>query len=331
MSSAAARPRVQWRDVDGILLLDKPLALSSNQALQQARRLFRARKAGHTGSLDPLASGLLPLCFGEATKVSGFLLDADKHYVARLVLGARTTTGDAEGEVVARAPIPPLDAAAVARALAGFVGRQRQVPPMYSALKRDGRPLYELARAGIEVEHDAREVEILRLDLLALGEDSLEFEVECSKGTYVRTLGEDIARALGTEGHLVALRRTAIGALDGYRAWTLEELSALAARGESELDAALLPIDAGLDWPAETLDDVRVSDVLHGRAVPVGIPDAAHARLRDAAGRLVALAAVQSGRAAPFRVIAPARSLTIEPEPQRKGASSSAPEGERSS
>ena len=316
-AGSGARPRPEWRDVDGILLLDKPVGLSSNQALQRARRLYRARKAGHTGSLDPLASGVLPLCFGQATKVSGWLLDADKRYRARLALGTRTTTGDAEGEPVAHAAVPPLDEARARAALDALVGPQRQLPPMYSALKRDGRPLYELAREGVEVEREPRDIEIRRLELLAFDGAFLDFEVLCSKGTYVRTLGEDIARALGTEGHLAALRRTSVGALDGRRAWTLGELEAMAARGDAALAGILLPIDAGLDWPAATLDDARVRDVLLGRAVPVGIPDAAQARLHDPAGRLVALAAVSAGRAAPFRVIAPAHSLTMVAGAQR--------------
>jgi tRNA pseudouridine55 synthase len=259
-----SRPRIEWRDVDGILLLDKPVGSTSNQALQRARRLFRARKAGHTGSLDPLASGMLPLCFGEATKVSGFLLDSDKTYRARLALGARTATGDAEGEAVERAPVPVLDEARVRATLAGFVGPYRQVPPMYSALKRDGRPLYELARAGHEVAREARDLVLHRLDLLALAADALDFEVHCSKGTYVRTLGEDLARALGTVGHLAALRRLAVAPFGDAPLVTFETLEACA--DETVRDRLLLPADAALaGWPAVELDAQGAADVRHGR------------------------------------------------------------------
>jgi tRNA pseudouridine(55) synthase len=183
------------RDVDGILLLDKPAGLTSNRALQVAKRLFAARKAGHTGSLDPLATGLLPLCFGEATKVSSFLLDADKGYRVRCRLGAATATGDADGEVIKTAAVPALKAADVETALAGFRGRIRQTPPMYSALKHEGRRLYELAREGKEVERKPREIEIRELRLVELAGGDIEYDVRCSKGTYVRTLSEDIARA----------------------------------------------------------------------------------------------------------------------------------------
>jgi tRNA pseudouridine55 synthase len=262
-----ARPRVEWRDVDGILLLDKPVGASSNDALQRARRLFRARKAGHTGSLDPAASGVLPLCFGEATKVAGLLLDGDKSYRATLALGAATATGDVEGAVVATAPVPPLDAATLHAACSGFLGAQMQVPPMYSALKRDGRPLYELARAGVEVERAPRPVTIRRLEARVLAPDRIEFKVDCSKGTYVRTLGEDLARALGTVGHLAALRRTAVAPFAGRPAVTLEALEAL---DEAARDARLLGADAALPgWPAVEVDARGEDDLRHGRSAAV--------------------------------------------------------------
>lgn len=273
-----SRPRIEWRDVDGILLLDKPVGASSNHVLQQARRLFRARKAGHTGSLDPLASGMLPLCFGNATKVSGFLLDADKTYRARLVLGARTATGDAEGEIVERAPVPLLDATALRAACAAMIGPYRQVPPMYSALKRDGRPLYELARAGQEVEREARDLVLHRLDVLDIGDGWFDFEVHCSKGTYVRTLGEDLARALGTVGHLGALRRLEVAPFGRGPMVDFATLEACA--DEAARDRLLLPPDAALaGWPAIELGAAGADDVRHGRATACE-PAAPGARVR---------------------------------------------------
>jgi tRNA pseudouridine55 synthase len=227
-------------------LLDKPVGLSSSQALQQARRLYRATKAGHTGSLDPLASGVLPLCFGQATKIAGLLLDSDKTYRASLVLGSRTSTGDREGTVVETRPVPPLTAAAVRAVLEGFIGEREQMPPMYSALKRDGEALYKIARRGVEVGRAPRRIRIVRLALESLEDGRLAFEVTCSKGTYVRTLGEEVAAALGTCGHLEALRRTEVGAFAGQPVHTFAELEALA-MDERALDALLLPVDVGLD------------------------------------------------------------------------------------
>ena len=234
------RPRVPRRALDGVLLLDKGLGLSSNDALVRAKRLFLAQKAGHTGTLDPLASGLLPLCFGEATKFSQDLLEADKTYEATMRLGERTTTGDAEGEVLETRPVaaglPDVEAA-----LARFRGPISQVPPMHSALKRDGKPLYEYSRAGQVVERAARDVTIHRLELLGAALPDVTFRVICSKGTYVRTLAEDIGEALGCGAHLVALRRTGVGALTLEHAVTLEALEAME---QSQRDAALAPVDA---------------------------------------------------------------------------------------
>lgn len=301
-----ARPRVVWREVDGILLLDKPVGLSSNQALQRARRLYRAAKAGHTGSLDPLASGVLPLCFGQATKVSGLLLDADKTYRARLALGSRTTTGDAEGEVVERMPVPPLAAAQVAAVLAALTGPQDQLPPMYSALKRDGRPLYELAREGIEVPREPRRIVVHRLALLELAGDALEFEVHCSKGTYVRTLGEDLARALGTCGHLAALRRTAVAAFEGRTSYTLAELEGLQG-DERALDGRLLPVDVALQgWPAVRIDAAGELDFRHGRAAACHAAAPGPTRVYGPAGTLLGLGSVDDA----LRRVAPDRLLT---------------------
>ncbi len=266
MSAPADRPRREWRTVDGIVLLDKPAGMSSNQALQRVRRLYSARKAGHTGALDPLATGVLPLCFGQATKVAGLMLDADKTYHATLALGARTATGDREGEVVETLPVPALSAALVASVLERFLGPSQQVPPMYSALKRDGEPLYRIARRGIEVVREPRPIRIDSISLATLDGATLSFDVTCSKGTYVRTLGEDIAAALGTTGHLEALRRTDVGgALSRLVSHPLESLERLA-DDLGALDALLLPPDTILqDRPALTLTAAATAALLHGQ------------------------------------------------------------------
>lgn len=257
----------RWRRVDGVLLLDKAGGMTSNAALQSARRLFSAAKGGHTGTLDPMATGLLPLCFGEATKFSADLLDADKTYEAELVFGVTTDTGDADGAVIERRPAK-LDQADVEDALAGFRGRIRQVPPMYSALKRDGRPLYELARRGIEVERAPREVTVSALELLAFSGDRCRLRVTCSKGTYVRALAADVGRALGCGAHLAALRRTAVGPLDVARAVTLDRLSTLPEAGRS---ACLLPPDVLLQsLPAAHLDEGARQRFMHGNPVQAG-------------------------------------------------------------
>lgn len=232
-SNAGARP------VNGLLLLDKPPGLSSNQCLQQARQALNARKGGHTGSLDPFATGMLPLCFGEATKFSQFLLDADKHYEAVAQLGEATTTGDPEGEISERAAVPALDIDAVNAALAQFVGPQMQKPPMYSAIKMQGKRLYQLARDGIEVERPRRAITIHEIECIELAESSLRLRVHCSKGTYIRVLMEDVARALGTVAHTTVLRRTAVAPFGHAPMVSLDQPA-------SELEAALLPIDAGL-------------------------------------------------------------------------------------
>lgn len=302
------RPRPAWRAVDGLLLLDKPLALSSNQALQRARRIYRAAKAGHTGSLDPLASGMLPICFGQGTKVCAYLLDADKAYTARIALGARTASGDAEGEPVEEAPVPAPDADRLAAAARGLTGPIQQVPPMYSALKVDGQRLYALARAGVTVEREARAVTIHALDAVygdAEGR-TVEIRVRCSKGTYVRTLAEDLARALGTLGHLTMLRREWAAPFEGQGMVTLDALEALAG-DEGALDALLLPLDAALpDWPALALGPAEADAIRYGRAVPSGLAAATVRReLRlNVGGRLIALGAIEAGGTdvAPFRL-----------------------------
>lgn len=306
MNAPRDRPRREWRTVDGIVLLDKPEGLSSNQALQRVRRLYNARKAGHTGALDPLASGVLPLCFGQATKVAGLMLDADKTYRATLALGTRTATGDREGEVIEAQPVPALDDSRVDAALRGFLGPSEQVPPMYSALKRDGEPLYRLARRGIEVERAPRGIRIDAIGRVSFEGERLVFDVTCSKGTYVRTLGEDLARALGTVGHLAALRRLDVGgALSRLKTHTLAELEA-ASQDLAVLDGLLLSPDIVLmDRPAVTLDAVATAAFLHGQAVAVAAPPAAEVRIYGPEGRFLGLASTDgSGTSArPVRIM----------------------------
>ena len=266
MASAGARRRL-----DGVLLLDKTRGLSSNAALQRAKRLYRAEKAGHTGTLDPLATGLLPICFGEATKFAQLLLDADKTYVATLRLGLTTTTGDAEGEVLATRPVVS-SADELKAMLPRFVGRIAQVPPRHSALKRDGRKYYEYAREGLEIVRTAREVEVRDIELTSWRAPEVELRVHCGKGTYIRALAEDIGEALGCGAHLAALSRTGAGEFALADAITLDALAELS---EAERDAALLPVDAlvarldRLDF-----DDAEATRLVQGRPVArAGVPD----------------------------------------------------------
>jgi tRNA pseudouridine55 synthase len=283
----APEARAPRRDIDGIVLLDKPEGLSSNAALQRVRRAFSARKAGHTGSLDPLASGLLPVCLGQATKASGLLLDADKTYRFRIALGRSTTTGDREGDTVESKPVPPPGAAALRAAAAVFLGESDQVPPMYSALKHGGQRLYRLARSGVEVERAPRRIRIDRLDLLDTGDGSPEFEVACSKGTYVRSLAEDLARALGTVGHVASLRRLALGPFADGRMHSLEVIERAAEAGTG-LEGFLLPVDVALPaLPAIRLGAVEQASVLHGRPVPMAGPGDSRVRMYGVDGRFL--------------------------------------------
>lgn len=272
-----------WQRVDGVLLLDKPLGLTSNDALQKARRLFSAAKGGHTGTLDPAATGLLPLCFGEATKFSADLLDADKTYEATVQLGVTTDSGDAEGQVIATLPVT-VSEADVRQALPRFTGAIEQIPPMHSALKRNGRPLYELARKGIEVERAPRAVTIHALELLDFAGDRLTLRVRCSKGTYIRVLAADLGQALGCGGHLTGLRRTAVGDLDLNGAITLAELEALAEEARS---SRLQPVDALLQsLPALAIGGEAAERFSHGN--PVDLPDGLAGKIRVYAdGRLL--------------------------------------------
>lgn len=252
--------------VDGVLLLDKPMGVSSNQILQRVRRLFQAQKAGHTGTLDPMATGLLPICFGEATKFSAHLLNADKVYRTRVKLGEVTTTGDAEGEVVECHPPPSLSGGELESVLATFHGEIEQVPPMYSALKHQGRKLYELAREGKAVARAARRVTVYDARLLAHDADGFELEVRCSKGTYIRTLAEDIGRALGCGAHITALRRLASGPFDATGMHTLEALEALA--DQSAREAQLMPVDVLVaHLPKLTISAEQAKALLYGQAI----------------------------------------------------------------
>ncbi|MCX7556752.1 tRNA pseudouridine(55) synthase TruB [Xanthomonadaceae bacterium JHOS43] len=258
--------RPPTREVRGILLLDKPLGLSSNQALQKVRSLYNATKAGHTGALDPLATGLLPICLGEATKIAGLLLSESKAYRARVQLGAETDTDDAEGQIVRRRAVPALDRDVVAAVLPQFTGRILQVPPRYSALKRDGEPLYLRARRGETFDVPAREVDVIRIDLLELGPDWLEVEVECGSGTYIRSLARDIGDALECGGHIASLRRLWVDPFRSPVMVTLDQLTELAGDGASALDALLMPIQSGLpDWRQVVLDESQVRCLRHGQ------------------------------------------------------------------
>jgi tRNA pseudouridine55 synthase len=291
--------RKSWRRVDGVLLLDKPGGMTSNAALQVARRLYSAAKAGHTGTLDPLASGLLPLCFGEATKFSTDLLAADKSYECEVVFGISTDTGDADGRILTRSPVG-FSAAELEHALQGLRGSIRQVPPMYSALKREGRPLYELARQGVEVERAPREVCIHELRLDEFSADRCRLLVRCSKGTYVRSLAMDLGSALGCGAHLGALRRVAVGPLQIADAVALDVLATLA---EDDRQGLLLPPDALLQGlPRVLLDEAGGERFLHGNRVGVG---ATAGRCRVYAGsRLLGLGEVDaSGNLQPRRVL----------------------------
>ncbi len=290
---ARAGAKSRWRDVDGIVLLDKPPGLGSTPALQRVRRLLRAAKAGHAGTLDPMATGMLPLCFGQATKACGWLLESSKVYLARLQLGATTDTGDADGSVVRTAEVPALAKAETERVLAGFLGSRKQLPPMYSALKYQGRPLYELARRGAVVERAPRTITIHRLDLVGTDRDWLDFAVTCSKGTYVRVLGEEIAAALGTVGHLGALRRLQVEPFSPQGMVSLETIEDWVAKdGESgSRPDWLLPVDAAFTaLPRLDLDETQSLRLRQGQAVHFpAAPSDGLGRVYDPTGRFLGL------------------------------------------
>lgn len=295
--------------MDGILLLDKPGGVSSNHALQQVKRLFQAAKAGHTGSLDPLATGLLPLCLGHTTKFSGFLLDADKRYRVTVTLGVTTDSADADGNVLATRPIDGVDAAAVQAVLPRFMGSIEQLPPMYSAVKHQGQRLYKLAREGKEVERTPRTVQIFELVLRSFTPPTLELDVHCSKGTYVRTLAEEIGNALGCGAHVSALRRTGVGPyVEGEtRFVTMAEVEAAAEQeGFAALDALLLPLDSVLGHcPALRLSADAAFYLRQGQ--PVLVPQAptdGMVRLYAAGDEFLGIGVIlDDGRVQPKRLI----------------------------
>lgn len=304
------RRRPAGRDVTGILLLDKPVGLTSNDALQRVKRIYRAAKAGHTGSLDPLATGLLPVCLGAATKFSAYLLDADKRYRVRVHLGVTTSTADAEGEVVERLPVEGVDATRIEQVLARFRGEIDQLPPMYSAVKHGGERLYKLARQGLEVERQLRRIQIFALDLIRIELPEIELDVHCSKGTYVRTLAEDIGRELGCGGHVSALRRTGVGPYEEatFGFVTLEQLRALAEEegAAPRLDALLLPLESALGHrPAVRLAADATFYLQQGQAVLVPqAPTKGLVRLYDGAQRFLGVGEIlDDGKVQPKRLM----------------------------
>jgi tRNA pseudouridine55 synthase len=303
----APRARVARRPVHGVLLLDKPIGLSSNQALQKAKWLLRAEKAGHTGTLDPLATGVLPLCFGAATKFSQMHLDADKAYETVVRLGVKTSTADAEGEVISERPVS-VTPAQLDAVVQQFTGPISQVPPMHSALKKDGKALYEYARAGIEVERAARQVTIYELKVLEAlvdtAQPAIKMVVDCSKGTYIRTLGEDIGEALGCGAHLSALRRVRTGGFSERQCITLDALEAM---NEEQRLACLLPVDALLpEHVLVTLDSENTARFLSGMRRRGPWPDADHVAVYAVSPRaLLGTARVLAGELIPVRLLSP--------------------------
>jgi len=294
------------RDISGILVLDKPAGMSSNSALQHVKRLYNANKAGHTGNLDVPATGLLPICLGEATKVSAFLLDSNKTYRARCKLGIMTTTGDAAGEVVTEHAVPELSESKLQQAIKKFIGEIEQVPPMYSALKHNGQRLYELAYKGIEVERKARKVTIHNIKLLDFSHDEFEIEVFCSKGTYIRTLAEDIGNELGCGGHILALRRLEAGPFKESQMITPAKLQDIADQGREQLDNLLLPMDLALmDFPEVRLSEDVAYYLCQGQSVTVsGLPKTGRLRIYNKSDEFLGLGEVaEDGRLAPKRLI----------------------------
>ena len=302
--------RAPRRPVDGLLLLDKPGGCTSNAALQRVKWLFRARKAGHTGSLDPLATGMLPICLGEVTKLSPYLLGADKTYRVTLALGTRTSTGDADGEAVEWSPVTALDRAAIEGVIPRFIGEISQVPPMYSALKQGGRRLYELARAGVEVERQPRQVQVYEIEVEDDDPVRPVLRVRCSKGTYIRTLVEDLGKAAGTVAHVVALRRLSVEPYLESAMRSMEQLEVLAAQGEAALDGLLLTPDQALPhWPGLRLGAADSGHLRQGNIIPVGAAAAGLEpgllRMGDHQGRFLGIGELLAdGRLAPRRLFA---------------------------
>ena len=301
------RQKGRGRAISGILVLDKPTGVGSNEVLQRVKRLYRARKAGHTGSLDRLASGLLPICFGEATKLSGYLLNADKHYVSTFRLGVATSTGDAEGEVVSRRPVPAFSARMLERAAAGFRGEIEQIPPMHSALKHKGKRLYQLAHEGIVVEREPRRVTIHRFDVLRAEGERIDVEVLCSKGTYIRTLAEDLGAALGCGASVETLRRIGAGPFTADDMTDLATLESLAEGDSGALDALLRPMEAAVSrWPSVLLPEGVAFYLRKGQPVLVPhSPTEGWVRIHaERAGFIGVGEVLDDGRIAPRRLFA---------------------------
>lgn len=303
-----SRGKKQFRDVHGILLFDKPIGPSSNQALQKVKRLYHARKAGHTGSLDPLANGLLVICFGEATKVTSFLLESDKRYTTVCKLGIDTSTGDSEGEIIRQRPVGRLSDHRIDRALNRFRGEIEQIPPMYSALKHKGKRLYQLAREGVEVERQPRRAYIKQLQLMDKTDDTLTLEIACSKGTYIRTLVEDIGETLGCGAHVSALRRTGAGPYQDPSMVSMQRLISVAEQGYEAMEQLLKPIDSALyGQPALKLTGDMTYYIKSGQAVLVpSAPAMGTVRLYDENEAFVGVGTIlDDGRVAPKRLIFP--------------------------
>jgi len=300
------RQRQRGRNVQGILLLDKPLGITSNAALQHVKRIFRARKAGHTGSLDPLASGLLPICFGSATKISAYLLDANKRYQVKIKLGTTTTTADAEGEILEVRSVDNITEQKISSVIQDFLGEIQQLPPMYSALKHKGERLYKLARQGIVVEREPRAVTIHELKLLCCDLPEFELDVFCSKGTYIRTLAEDIGEALGCGAYVSALRRTGVGPFPMEGIIDAPTLEKAAEQGVDALDQLLLPMESAVsDWPDVCLSDDAAYYLRQGQAVLVPkAPTDGWVRLYAGEGLFLGVGQIQDdGKVAPKRLM----------------------------
>ena len=293
-----SRRRRKGRSLNGLLLLDKPSGITSNQALQKAKNIFNAEKAGHTGSLDPLATGLLVICFGRATKISTLLLDSDKHYRVTLKLGVTTETGDAEGQVKSRQNAVSVTDAEIHQAMTRLTGNIEQVPPMYSALKFRGMRLYQLARKGIEVERPSRSVKVYQFSLTEREENILHMKVSCSKGTYIRTLVEDLGQLLGCGAHVVQLRRIGLGPFVEQKFYKLSKLEEISATGLSLLDELLLPVDEALhSCPALSFDEGMMEKVRNGRPVSVSqLSVQEMVRIYDASGHFFGIGTVMEDR-----------------------------------
>ncbi len=297
-----SRRRNKGRVLNGLLLFDKPTGESSNQSLQKIKRIFKAAKAGHTGTLDPLATGLLLICFGRATKISDYLLTVDKEYQVILKLGVTTDSGDADGEILEQRDAASITKQHILQSAAQLTGCIEQVPPMYSALKHQGTRLYELARKGIEVERSPRKVEIHKFDFIQQQQDLVTMHVHCSKGTYVRTLVEDLGKLLACGAHVVALRRTSLGPFINPKMHRFEELEQRAEQGIEELDKVIIPTDQALmSWPALTIEDKLMADIRNGHAMQIANqPENGMVRIYDADQQFYGIGTIgEDGRMAP--------------------------------